>query len=61
VYDERCDIWSVGVIMYIILCGYPPSNGKTSKDVITCLKKGHVSFETPEWKEVSEEAKDLIK
>jgi len=33
-YDEKCDLWSIGVIMYILLTGQPPFNGRTDEDII---------------------------
>lgn len=33
-YNEKCDIWSIGVIMYLLLCGDVPFTGATKKDVL---------------------------
>ena len=59
-YDNKCDIWSCGVILYIMLCGYPPFDGDSEKDIFKTILKKKYSFPEEEWNSVSEEAKDLI-
>ena len=59
-YDEKCDIWSIGVIMYILLCGYPPFNGDSDTEILNRIKEGKFVFPEEEWANVSIDAKDLI-
>ena len=60
-YDEKWDIWSVGVIMFMLLSGTPPFDGDTNDEIMKASAKGTYSF-TPEskWKGISKQAKDLI-
>jgi calcium-dependent protein kinase len=59
-YDEKCDIWSCGVIMYILLCGYPPFNGETDNEILNKIKTGKFVFPEEEWDNISDESKELI-
>ena len=61
VYNEKCDVWSCGVIMYILLCGYPPFKGKNHKEIFDKIKSGKFSFSGIEWRTVSKEAKLMIR
>ena len=60
VYSEKCDVWSIGVIMYILLSGEPPFNAPTDHEVIQLIKAGDFSMEGENWEHVSDEAKNLL-
>jgi len=60
-YDNKCDIWSCGVILYILLCGYPPFDGETEYEIFKAISRKKFSFPEDEWKNISDDAKDLIK
>jgi len=59
-YDKACDLWSIGVITYILLCGYPPFYGNTDQEIFASVTRGVFDFPSPEWDSISSEAKDLI-
>ncbi|EGR31676.1 protein kinase domain protein [Ichthyophthirius multifiliis] len=59
-YDQSCDIWSAGVILYILLSGVPPFFGDDDSEILQAVKKGIYTFEIPEFEGVSNSAKDLI-
>ena len=60
-YSEKCDIWSVGVIMYILLTGRPPFGGSNDEEILSKVKKGKFDLVKYPWGIISAEAKDLIK
>lgn len=60
-YNEKCDLWSCGIIMYIMLSGYPPFEAEDEKEVKREIIKGKFNFNGPVWQDISIEAKDLIK
>ncbi|CRG93685.1 calcium-dependent protein kinase 2, putative [Plasmodium gallinaceum] len=59
-YDKKCDIWSSGIIMYTLLCGYPPFYGDTDNEVLKKVKQGEFCFYENDWGNISLDAKDLI-
>ena len=59
-YDEKCDLWSVGVISYMLLSGKPPFTGENEFEIIKSVRNGIISFDIPEFDNVSQEAKDFV-
>jgi len=74
-YDKRCDLWSLGVMMYILLCGYPPFSGYCGENcgwaeggecqfcqlnLFNNIQKGKFQFPKKDWSKISPQAKDLI-
>ncbi|KAG7386188.1 hypothetical protein PHYPSEUDO_000509 [Phytophthora pseudosyringae] len=59
-YGKTVDIWSIGVITYILLCGYPPFHDDNHNALFKKIKKGKFQFDSPYWDHVSDDAKDLI-
>jgi serine/threonine protein kinase len=60
-YGNKVDVFSAGVTLYLMLCGYEPFYGETDSELIAANKEAHVEFEGAAWTNVSPEAKDLLR
>jgi len=59
-YDKEVDLWSIGVITYLLLCGFPPFYGETLPEVFEQIMKADYDFPDPYWTDISKDAKDFI-
>ena len=60
-YDEKSDVWSIGVMLFIMLGGRPPFEGDSEKEIYKKIKKGKYYMDLNSWKDVSDEAIDLVR
>lgn len=60
-YGPEIDVWSAGVMMFILLCGYPPFHGETDAEVLAKVRKGDFNFNPKDWGMISMDAMDLIR
>lgn len=59
-YNSKCDIWSIGVILYILLIGKPPFDDKSREGIFEKILNSKYDKESKEWNRISDEAKDLL-
>ncbi|XP_039991122.1 serine/threonine-protein kinase 33 [Xiphias gladius] len=59
-YSQWCDVWSIGVVMYMLLCGEPPFVSKTKAKLLDVIMNKEVTFTQPIWTRVSDAAKNLL-
>ncbi|XP_048887275.1 serine/threonine-protein kinase 33 isoform X1 [Brienomyrus brachyistius] len=59
-YSQQCDVWSIGVIMYMLLCGEPPFMSSSEDKLFEIITKGELVFTVPIWDTISHGAKKVL-
>lgn len=59
-YGKECDYWSIGVVLYIMLCGFPPFYDEDNMVLFEKIKHGRFTFPSPVWDDISKDAKEII-
>lgn len=60
-YDKSCDIWSIGIVAYILLAGYPPFNGSSDNEIYSSTRRGNLIFERKVWGGLSHMSRDFVR
>ena len=60
-YNEKCDLWSIGVITYLLIIGDVPFKGKNNNDIFNKIINENINYNNPKWNNFSNEAKNFVK
>jgi calcium-dependent protein kinase len=60
-YNEKCDVWSIGVLLFILLCGKPPFWGESDKEILEKVRGNNIDWREEEWKNISPEGQAFVK
>ncbi|XP_019163795.1 PREDICTED: calcium-dependent protein kinase 17-like [Ipomoea nil] len=60
-YGPEVDIWSIGIMLYILLCGVPPFWAESENGIFNAILRGHIDFTSDPWPSISPGAKDIVR